>query len=97
MSATHTIDDLIRPGSNCRDCDEDCFWTKTEKGKGMLVNTMPVDDGNIRLEDQGEFDRWGRPVPTAIYDRTFSLLSDDNRRYISHFSTCPGAEKRRKK
>jgi hypothetical protein len=71
----------------CRSCGQKVQWVMTEKGRRMPVDLQPVYAGNIILKD-----RSGN-VPLAIYVKPDPQF----KRYISHFATCPSADKWRKK
>jgi hypothetical protein len=73
--------------AHCRSCEALIVWTLTEKGKRMPVDAEPVAGGNLRLDHE-------RPVHSFVVEP--SLLdeldtTDDGKRYVSHFSTCPDA------
>lgn len=72
--------------SACRDCDEPCFWARTEHGKSMLVNANTVLGGNLELDLSSE-------THLVVH-----VKRDPNvHRYVSHFATCPAAERRRRR
>jgi hypothetical protein len=71
--------------SNCRSCHAAIIWTETEKGKKMPVDAEPALNGNIDLWTSGD-------KVTAAY----TAMDAGTKRYISHFVTCPNADKHRK-
>lgn len=72
----------------CRSCDAPVIWATTTKGKAMLVDAEPSDDGNVELAL-----RDGRAVATVLTGP--SLLEGPLR--TSHFATCPQADQWRQR
>jgi len=66
------------------------MWAETIKGRRIPIDPQPAHDGNIRLEDRGRF---ALPVAHVLTGEINVQLT----RYRTHFSTCPDAEKHRKK
>lgn len=70
----------------CKSCSANVQWVKTENGKSMPIDEKPSPDGNIIRLDSG----------------LYHVLKKDEMRqpnktlYISHFATCPAADKHRK-
>ncbi len=74
----------------CRSCGAEVTWVVTAAGKDMPVDVLPVADGNILLLASGV------AVYRAKTDQSTLPGFDDAPRYVSHFSTCPQADKWRK-
>lgn len=70
--------------TTCGSCPAKIIWTVTAKGKRMPVDAEPVLNGNIDVLP-------GDP-PTSNYLTPFA----DMKAYVSHFVTCPSAQKYRK-
>ncbi len=68
----------------CKDCGKPIRWYKTATGKSMPVNPDPVTDGNVVIE-----------IGRARVLKTGETYT--GRRFVSHFNTCPFADKRRAK
>lgn len=76
----------------CRSCGAEIIWTVTHNGKRMPVDAEPVPDGNVRLRQDG--DRVIAEYPGKEHPGLFD--DPDERRYLSHFATCPQAQSWRK-
>lgn len=75
---------------NCRECQAQIRFAKTEHGKAMPVDNTPSQDGNLVLYRQGG----------VLCVRSARLPADQQRpRHKSHFATCPKADafRRRRK
>jgi hypothetical protein len=72
--------------SQCRSCNADIFWVKTEKGKSMPLDCQTYIDGNIFLKDG-----------VAIYAKDDDEAASTEAKYKSHFATCPQSKQWRKK
>lgn len=66
----------------CRSCGASIFWAWTKKGKRMPIDAEPNHLGNISL--QGTTVRFVTPDANTL-----------GQRYVSHFVTCPNADKHR--
>lgn len=78
--------------ATCRSCGAKIDWIKTKAGKNMPVEGEPVEyadceDGDVIVTDGGE---------TYKVDHSKPLVFSVSGR-ISHFSTCPDADKWRNK
>ncbi len=74
------------PTAKCNDdgCSADIIWARTNAGKAMPVDAVPVDNGNVLLRP------WpGRDEPEAHVVNMPERF--DAPRYTSHFVTCPAA------
>lgn len=91
MSSFDRPDTWARPWtrSRCRSCHASIIWAKTEGRKMMPVDAEPVEDGNIELTATGNPWPMASPYPPAGFPRADLL-------YVSHYATCPDAEKWRK-
>jgi hypothetical protein len=75
----------------CRSCRKPIQWAVTEKGRRMPIDVEPAADGNIVLQVRGRF------MPPLAIVRGAVLIDDNNeKRYKSHFATCPNAAQHRK-
>lgn len=80
--------------SRCRSCGAEIRWIKTFSGK-----QMPVDAEPVRFFPDGE----GRDMFVmkhgAVVSGTRAGIDDDHTYvgFISHFATCPNADKHRKR
>lgn len=74
--------------NQCRSCDAPIIGALTVNGKWMPVDAEPRADGNLSLTE-------AEPIPQV----TVIKASDgvEGRRYVSHFVTCPNAERRRRR
>lgn len=72
--------------AQCRSCGKEIVWTETEKGKRMPVDVEPSHLGTFSLVPDGEVIRafWAKP-------------GTDSDLRVSHFVTCPDADKFRRK
>jgi hypothetical protein len=79
----------MRPNAvfgNCRSCGARVLWATSKSGARIPLNDGPRESGgNIRLDYDGN----GGPVASVVHPGMGS--------YVSHFATCPQAEKWRKK
>jgi hypothetical protein len=71
--------------ATCNSCKADILWVKTVNGKSMPLDATPVVNGNIYLDEIGRAVYLGKGE-----DATGKTL------YVSHFSSCPQAQKWRK-
>jgi hypothetical protein len=78
----------------CRSCGAAIWFGLTAKGRRMPLDPSPVEDGNVvmdRLERQ--------QVHDLPHVRVLGKGEDvgDTPRYVAHFSTCPDAERHRRR
>lgn len=83
------------PVARCRepDCRARIVWAVTTNGRPMPVDADPVDGGNIVLVS-------GNDAPEARVLGPLEVEARDpaqRRLHVSHFATCPGADRRRKR
>lgn len=70
----------MRPAA-CRSCGAPIVWVVSAKtGKSLPLDAVPVETGNVSIDDAGRA-HVGKPK--------LPLETDD--RYMSHFVTCPEA------
>ncbi len=69
--------------ARCRSCNAEILWCKSVNGKLIPMDSAPSDDGNM--------------VITADSLARTATDEDTTPRFKSHFATCPGAAKHRKK
>lgn len=81
--------------SACRSCEAEVLWVRTERGRRMPLDPVPVDlrthsgTGLFVLRDEHSPEG---PLALAVGGSEFPL----ERHYTSHFATCPQAEEWRK-
>ena len=81
--------------SRCGSCNADIEWVMTEKGKRMPMDAEPVEGGNLVLT--GATIRGAREVRYLTKKAQPSpLLGESEETYVSHFATCPEAERYRR-
>lgn len=68
--------------SNCLSCGARMIWVRGGKGHWMPVDAEPVSDGNLELIKN---DRLVIAAP-------INPLFPPEKRYKSHFATCPDAD-----
>lgn len=91
-ATTGTGEDTMHQVEKCRSCDAPIVWTETERGKSMPVDATPVKTGNIVLHHQSD----PRQAPIAIVlAKNQTCPSWAVERYVSHFATCPNADRHR--
>lgn len=71
----------------CRSCGDAILWVKTSAGNVMPLNKEPDPEGNIVLVDGV-----ARVLSGEMWEGHCDLP-----KYKSHFATCPGAAKHRKR
>ncbi len=74
--------------SECRSCGRPVVWVRTTTNKDMPVDPEPRDDGNVVVTGGG-----------PLVDHCTVLIiphPERSPRYVSHFVTCPHAEKWRR-
>lgn len=75
--------------SRCTSCSAKILWVNSAtSGRPMPLNAEPRANGNIVIIDG---------VGHVIGDDLMVSDTYDGPRYVSHFSTCPWAEKHRKR
>lgn len=75
--------------TNCRSCGAAILWITTAKGKKMPIDAVErahLNEGQRRIH---VFDRDGKSVPIEPGKSSVG--------HLSHFATCPDAQKHRKK
>lgn len=81
--------------SACRSCGARIRWAVTTAGKRIPVDEQPVDGGNVLLHEA--IDRQ-EPIATVVGKNVHpTLFDDDAPRYVSHFATCPNADRHRRR
>jgi hypothetical protein len=82
--------------STCRSCGAEIVWAFTPEGHRMPVDAEPVDGGNVVLSPASSPGQ--APTATVVGRRVqASLFGDDGPRYVSHFATCPNADRHRRR
>jgi hypothetical protein len=80
--------------SDCRSCGAAIRWAVTATGKRIPLDPEPVDGGNIVIDNSGPHG----PIATVVGKATQpGLFGDDSPRYVSHFATCPNADRHRRR
>lgn len=75
----------------CASCQQDVLWAKTSQGKRMPIDPEPRPDGNLAVYR----DHLGQ-LRTRVLSKGYEPESYE-RRGISHFATCPHADRHRRK
>lgn len=86
--------DEKQPGTKCRSCGSEIVWTRTSLGRLMPMDVSPREDGQFYL-----FRRPDHVVCLHVgsEDRLASIAKErGDKRYSSHFSTCPDADQHRR-
>lgn len=87
--------------SQCRSCGAEIFWaTTTTSGKRNPIDADPVVGGNLFLfaHRDGGMDVYLEAVHAASgSERAAGARGRGQRRYVSHFSTCPNSEQHRRR
>lgn len=73
----------------CESCASRIIWAVTDKGVAIPVDPSPAVDGNIVLERR-EF-----AAPRAHMAKKADRVGRTDL-YVSHFATCPNADRHRK-
>lgn len=82
----------------CEACGAPLIWALTKNEKLMLVDAEPSRAGNVLLGDDGPTAQPRLREATVLGARAALEARDAGRTlYKSHFSTCPEAEKFRRK
>lgn len=84
----------LRPGpvvSACRSCGAPLLWVITDGGKRMPLDADPTPAGTFVVADRD------RDALRVSYVAPDALLIDDPPRYVSHYATCPDADRWRKR
>lgn len=63
----------------CKSCGAPMIWARTRKGNLIPLDAEPTPEGNIILKDG----------IAHVMKKGQSDLFDQDRRYLSHFVTCP--------
>lgn len=76
--------------AQCRSCGAKIIFVELASGKSMPCDPEPVswddvDEGTVLVGEDGK-----------VYKSQGSLLDDDQSYFVSHFATCPDADKWRK-
>jgi len=84
--------------SICRACSAKIIWAVTPAGKRMPVDAKPSADGKLILSAQvGPQGIKINDPPLVIDERTVDQDGPKGGdRYISHFATCPAADRFRR-
>ena len=83
--------------SRCRYCAAEIIWIKMRSGKAMPCNTgkipyMEDKNGYMKLVTED-----GRLITARMIDNTETSTRADGIGYVSHYATCPGADRIRRK
>ena len=91
----------VQVGSSprCRSCGAPIWFGRTAKGKRMPIDPTPVEDGNVVVDqDMLVLDQLA-DIPDGCPIRVLTkgeAVDQDVPRYVSHFATCPRAERHRR-
>ncbi len=70
----------------CKSCGAEIIWTTTKNGKKMPVDAKPIKRIILKKNNLIEF-----------FETGIEYISEITDTYVSHFSTCPMANKHRSK
>lgn len=81
--------------TQCKSCDATIFWARTRNGRNLPVDAEPVADGNLRVT----FGKYGPPTAAIVDARQVDArqIGLFDKRYVSHFATCPNADQHRRR
>jgi hypothetical protein len=81
----------MKQNSTCRSCGAPILWAISLAGILSPIDPNPVAGGNVALD-------LDRDPPLATFDnaKTREQKTDPGPRYVSHFATCPDAQRFRK-
>jgi len=84
---------------NCRSCGAAILWVKTESGRRMPLDFVPVEDGSIIVRMGQAMNQETAHIETKEETELRLQAKEPAARtaYVSHFVTCPDAAKWRKK
>jgi hypothetical protein len=98
---------VVTPGpARCSSCRRPIWYGLTINRKRMPMDPQPVEDGNVVMDwleqvmDQlagADEDGPGEALPHVRVLRKDEVVDPDVPRYVSHFVTCPSAQRHRKK
>ncbi len=90
----------------CRSCGAPIWFGLTAKGKRMPMDLAPVEDGNVvvdylmaTLDQLASAYEGDQPPPDGCRVRVLAkgeTPGPDVPRYVSHFATCPSAQRHRR-
>ena len=76
--------------ARCRSCRSPILWTVTGPDRRMPVDPAPSPDGNVDVDTS-------RYTPSGAHPATvlgpLEVEAHDGPLYLSHFATCPDADK----
>ena len=85
-----------RASASCKSCQAPVIWAKSKTtGKAMQVDAEPAENGNILLVETGHFQRGYEFRVLNAADIEAARLRHDSL-YVSHFATCPDADRHRR-
>lgn len=84
------------PGTakECRSCKRLIVWVKTSRGKSMPCDISPDPAGTFYLFRKS--DRIEAEHVNSHSDRAQNAFARGDKKYTSHFSTCPNADEHRR-
>jgi hypothetical protein len=83
--------------SCCRSCGSEVLWVRTTNGTRMPLDPLPVDAGNVAMVGTAAAD--GSPLVEVVdpHAPQLPLVDALAPRYVSHFATCPDADRWRRR
>ncbi len=100
ISEAKKITDRLEGIDRCASCDAEIIWAKSVTGKSMPVDPEPIEGGNIVLvrndSDEPPTARYEGPARQAYLKKLAERRRDVSKLFVSHFTSCPDAEKWRK-
>ena len=72
--------------ARCRSCGAEIRWATTQRGKPLILDAHPSDEGTVAVDERAG-------VPRALVVRTDSVLNAMRARrrplYTQHLTACP--------
>jgi hypothetical protein len=79
----------------CSSCAAPIIWAETKRGSRIPIDAQPVDGGDLVLRRQ-RGDEALLALHAAVNVESFDPRPGE-RRYVSHFATCPDADQHRRR
>lgn len=85
----------MQPDGKCRSCGAAIRWAVSANTGGRIpLDPQPVEGGNLGVVEWAEHPRPQRDTPVVAVDPVAALTGY---RYVTHFATCPNADRHRRK
>ena len=79
--------------SQCRSCQAEILWARTENGKAMPMEEQPSEEGKFVCIGVHVDDR-GRQTP-VMSSNLQNPEREDERRWVCHWAKCPASDQHR--